>query len=502
MRNLFKYFFLLLFLEVSFCIPTRAQTLNRKEEPTLAGIVGGKAEWENSEATLGNFGNISGSPNGTVFSITRDQVDAGQGIIIAGSFDSIGSIASNRIAEYSDNSTWVPLGTGIQNGVVYSTVSTYIHPNIYVPLLFAGGTFTVAGGLSVNHIAMWDGSSWHTLGNAVGVGVDSTVLAMAIIGDSLYVGGNFTHAGGQIVNHLAIWNIDSNRWEPIVDNGVVGVDGGVAALLVPYEQRILYVGGGFLTAGPTPVAKIATLNYGHWNSLKSGIVDSTGIVEALCEGSIPFRNGEIIVGGHFKESGVTNFKVWKPSDSTWSTNNVFLGMTGTIYSLTNPVHLYVGGDFTLSDSSKYFFQVDGSNAGPTIDGTVYALLGEGGIFPEGYDETIYLGGNFVNPQPHFTKWGESMDVPLNGPKVNRELSIFPNPFTDNSTLRINLKNRSHVEFSIYNLIGEKVVTLSEDNYDAGIYDFNLNNTSLLSNNAYYARLNIDGNITSSLLIKR
>ncbi len=500
-----KYsFHIILFLEFSFAISASAQIIIRKEEPTLAGIAGGKAEWESHEQTLGNssgWGAPTPYPNGTVFSITRDQVDNGQGEIVAGSFDSIGSSAFSRIAEYSDNRTWQPLGTGIQDGVVYSTVSTYIYSKGYTPLLFAGGTFTMAGGLSVHRIAMWDGSAWHSLGKGTDEGVDGSILAMAVIGDSLFIGGNFTHAGGKLVNHIAIWNIDSSRWEQIIDNGVVGVDGGVAALLVPQYKRIIYVGGGFLNAGSTPVSKIASIENSHWISLGQGIVDSTGIVEALCEGRGVGRYGEIIVGGHFNETQTTNLKIWQTDNSTWSKIDGFLGMQGTIYSLANPVNFYVGGDFTLSDSSKYFVEVNGQLPQPLIDGPVYALLGEGGYFPEGYSEGIYLGGNFFKPQPHFAVWSQSMDVPFDGNSNEYVVSIFPNPLIDNSTLRIQLKNRCNVDFAIYNLLGEKVDTFIGGVYDAGLHDFKLDNSILQTNNIYYARININGKITTLQLIK-
>src|ERR1035437_1779790 len=96
------------------------------------------AAWENKEQPLGNWGNwigTEGTPNGTVFSISWDEENYSP--IVAGSFDSIGNDPVRRIT----------VGTGIQNGVVYSTVFTYT--NKFSPLIFAGGTFTLAGGTSV-----------------------------------------------------------------------------------------------------------------------------------------------------------------------------------------------------------------------------------------------------------------------------------------------------------------------------------------------------------------
>jgi hypothetical protein len=502
-----QVYFLFILLEVSFCLSAHTQTIIRKEEPILAGVPGGEATWENHEQPLGSggyWGFSSDNPNGTVFSITHDYVNASQGQIVAGSFDSIGSTQVNRIG-YSDNGAWKSFGSGIQNGVIYSTACAYFHPGHYQALLFAGGTFTMAGGIAVHQIAMWDGSAWHSLGNGVDEGVDSTILAMAVIGDSLFVGGNFTHAGGKLVNHIAIWNIDSNRWEQIIDNGVVGVDGGVAALLVPYQDdRKLYAGGGFLTAGSTPASKIAELNDGHWNSLGTGVTDKTGAVEALCE-SFEFSSNlhEIIAGGHFQETNpsVTNLKIWRPKDSTWSTINAFLGMKGTIYTLTDPFDLFVGGDFTLTDSSKYFLAIDRLNLGPKVNGAVYASLGEGGFYPEGYSERIYIGGNFSIPQHHFAIWSEGSEVELNQNTTSPDLIVFPNPVTNNSILRIKLQVRSSVKLVIYNLIGKEVFTIAAAMFDTGTHDFNLSDVVLQSGSVFLAKLNVNGDMTTRQLIK-
>jgi hypothetical protein len=70
--------------------------------------------------------------------------------------------------------------------------------NVYV-----GGAFTVAGGVTANNIAKWDGTNW----SALGTGVDNTVHALALDSSSnLYVGGVFANAGGVTAGGLAKWN--------------------------------------------------------------------------------------------------------------------------------------------------------------------------------------------------------------------------------------------------------------------------------------------------------
>src|SRR5687768_12243679 len=67
--------------------------------------------------------------------------------------------------------------------------------------LYAGGDFTTADGVSVNHIAKWNGSEWSALES----GMNDEVRALAVSGTNLYVGGWFTMAGGIPANRIAKW---------------------------------------------------------------------------------------------------------------------------------------------------------------------------------------------------------------------------------------------------------------------------------------------------------
>lgn len=80
--------------------------------------------------------------------------------------------------------TWGHVSTGINGSV---TVLKVMGGQLY-----AGGSFTIAGGKTVNHIALWDGAEWHGMDTGLnGIPTDLTVLD----GD-LIVAGNFTQAGG------------------------------------------------------------------------------------------------------------------------------------------------------------------------------------------------------------------------------------------------------------------------------------------------------------------
>src|SRR5208283_602532 len=96
--------------------------------------------------------------------------------------------------------------------------------------LYAGGTFTTAGGTIANNVAQWNGSAWSALGSGlagggywgvepgigpeVATGQNAGVNALAFdTNGNLYAGGDFTVAGGVGVNDIAQW--DGSAWSAL-----------------------------------------------------------------------------------------------------------------------------------------------------------------------------------------------------------------------------------------------------------------------------------------------
>jgi hypothetical protein len=60
--------------------------------------------------------------------------------------------------------------------------------------LYAGGAFT-------GRLAYWTGSAWTTFGSA-----NSTIYALEVFNGKLYVGGAFTSIGGQSIKRIAVYD--------------------------------------------------------------------------------------------------------------------------------------------------------------------------------------------------------------------------------------------------------------------------------------------------------
>ena len=115
-----------------------------------------------------------------------------------GSFSLIGGVTVNHIAKWNA-SNWAVLSTGT-NDAVYSLYSSSA-----IGMLAVGGLFTNAGGMTANQVATWNGTNWGTLGNGMSGGNSPNVLCFTDYSAVLHAAGNFNSAGGQSVNNVALW---------------------------------------------------------------------------------------------------------------------------------------------------------------------------------------------------------------------------------------------------------------------------------------------------------
>lgn len=130
-------------------------------------------------------------------------------ILIGGEFTSYGSAAATGLARW-DGAVWQPIGAG-PNGNVGS-IAVGLNGQLWV-------------GMAYNGVSHWDGSSWTSLPGLSSPG-DRAYVALAPNGD-LLVSGPFTNAGGNpLADHIARW--DGTTWHPLGSGlnragGVVGV---------------------------------------------------------------------------------------------------------------------------------------------------------------------------------------------------------------------------------------------------------------------------------------
>jgi hypothetical protein len=272
----------------------------------------------------------SGMSGGNYTGVADLAIGPDGSLYAGGRFTTAGGVAANYIARW-DGSQWHPLGSGMNNGVYDLAVG----PD---GSLYAGGDFTTAGGVAVNHIARWDGTQWHTLGSGMGAHYDPSVSALAVGPDgSLYAGGSFTTAGGVAANHIARW--DGTQWHSLG----AGMDWhGVYALAFSLDGS-LCAGGWFYTAGGVAATNIARWDGAQWHSLGSGMNDKVS-------GLVAGPGGSLYAGGDFTTAGgVAANYIARWDGSQWHPLGSGMGWHGVYALAFSPDgSLYVGGDFTTA----------------------------------------------------------------------------------------------------------------------------------------------------------
>jgi len=375
--------------------------------PAGYGISGSIAKWDGNDWMPVGDGIV-----GVVLALTVFD-DDGNGpnppaLYAGGSFWAAGGLAVNNVAKW-DGVSWTPVGEGT-NAVVRALAGHDDDgdgPN--PPALYAGGWFTMAGGVTANHIAKWDGTAWES----VGEGTNDRVLALTSFDEddsgpnppALYAGGQFTMAGGVATNYIAQW--DGASWAPVGD----GMTRQISTLAVFDEDGdgpgspVLYAGGSF--------GGVARWSGIGWSSVGDGRI---GAVRAMAffdddangpnppalhiSGRIEMFNDRIVENIVKLDNGS-----WIPAGSETSAANP---LANTVRALAifddddigpNPPAIYAGGMFTKAGDVEvnHIARRDGTSwvpLGSGVDGEVHALavFDDDGNGPN--QPALYAGGDF------------------------------------------------------------------------------------------------------------
>jgi trimeric autotransporter adhesin len=292
-------------------------------------------------------------------------------LVAAGCFTSAGGVTVNGVARWN-GSTWSALGSGMDNLVLALAVL----PN---GDLVAGGTFATAGEVVASRIARWDGSDWSPLGSGLGPPTGSVsfsyVNALAVLpnGD-LVVGGEFTSAGGVAANHIARWN--GSAWSPM-GSGLNGFDSNVSALAV-LPNGDLVVGGWFTAAGGVAANSIARWTGNAWSALGNGFLDPNYLFGIGAVGALAvLPNGDLIASGEFTTAGsvaASNIARW--NGSAWSALGSGISSTPYHRSYVGALAVLPNGDLIAGGG----FTTAGSVAASNIarwNGSAWSALGSG-----------------------------------------------------------------------------------------------------------------------------
>ena len=135
-------------------------------------------------------------------------------------------------------------GVPVTDGLVFVlTIWDPDGPGPQLPLLVAGGSFSLAGSAVASNIAVWNDTAWL----ALGTGMNSSVSALTVYNGNLIAGGSFIIAGGTAANRIA--QSDGNTWTALG----TGMNSSVSTLTV-YDGNLIAGGASVPLVARRPIA--------------------------------------------------------------------------------------------------------------------------------------------------------------------------------------------------------------------------------------------------------
>ncbi len=388
------------------------------------------AKWDGT-----SWSSLGAGVDGVVEALFVFDQGSGPELHVGGAFTTAGGTAAANVAKWN-GSAWSTLGTGA-DGAVHDFAA--FDPGSGRRLV-AGGDFTQAGGTSAAHLASWDGAAWSSVGTGVAGGPGTTVRALETYDDGqgpdLYVGGNFTTAGGLPIERLARWDGTSfSRLVGTTGATTLGEPGDTVFDLQVYTYPAFgaqpAVGPALVVAGdfqqlssaqglpPTAARGVATWTGSDWT--KVGHMD---VVYCLGVSGLPSTpNPLLLAGGRFKRT----FAGYAAENLAVYFNNHWGATSGSGYSVTlralqpfdagNGQELFVGGSFYQLDDypANGIARWTGAGwddlAGGLLADPVTGLVGLAHVmqtFDDGGGPALFVGGRFNLaggvPARNIAKW--------------------------------------------------------------------------------------------------
>ena len=127
-------------------------------------------------------------------------------------------------------------------------------------------------------------------------------------------------------------------------------------------------------------------------------------------------------------------------------------------------------------------------------------------FYDVYEGIIIINNNsLVDPVQIPIIVNMSSGIPKNNHPLPLEFALhqnYPNPFNPTTTIRFELPQSSHVNLSIYNILGQEVAALIDRNINAGTHQITFDGTHLTSGLYFYSlKSGSDSDVKKMLLLK-
>ena len=391
-------------------------------------------------------------PWGVSFNNQVQDIAVENGVVyLVGSFNTVGGQPRGYGAALSlstgDLLPWDPMASNAISSVV-----------AHEGLVYVGGSFSTIGGQSRQRFAALDGIT--ALATPLDIPVQSAVWDMALSDNTLYLCGSFTSMGGESRGHLGAIDLvagELNSWDPQATGGSLSQVWSLAEM-----NGLVHVCGVFSSIGGQPRSGYAVVD-GVTGAATPTIVRILG----SSVNSITLRPDLVLVGGGFQ--------------------NVELEVRESFFALAD------------CELAAYYADVDDDGYGDPTDAVVECTPGPAGYVPNAGDcndgdDQVWTGGPCTTGGGDAGTWSAECiclsTVGLNAEALVQELLVFPNPFTNELTIRTNLRGSLHI--SLMDMTGR--VVFNEQRYHTANAGMVLTMNALASG-SYLLRIGSEGGST-------
>jgi len=275
-------------------------------------------------------------------------------LFVGGYFDSASGVPGTAKLARWDGTQWNSVGAQLES-FLSSVWSFEVFDDGNGDALYIGGNYVNIGGLGIDHIARFDGTTYSAVGGGTIVGPNQIVLALKNYNGALYAAGRFQTVAG--VSALNIARFDGNSWSA-VGGGITGTQ----VVCMEVHDGDLYVGGGFTAAGGVPATRIARWDGSQWHALGAGLNSTVQRLVSYDDGS----GSALYAVGNFTATGDGALSL--PHVARWN---------GTSWENVGAANANVFGLATWNDGTQEVMLIGGSlttiNGEPT--GRVAAYVG-------------------------------------------------------------------------------------------------------------------------------
>lgn len=290
-----------------------------------------------------------------------DQLVVYQGELVAvGNFVKLNGDTMNHIARF-DGSSWHRLGAGLPAAPSSTAEVVPIGNRLYVP------------GNSTNPVRCWDGTSWTTpMNGIVSSGVPSS---MATDGTNLYVLGTFVMAG--FGSQIVLFRYDGTSWSEVGTRNAVRSSG------LAFHDGALYA------TRVNPDGFVVRWDGANWMSMGDSL-GPTSPNRLRSSGGKLVAIGPTNIGVH-AATGLALFDgvSWTPAIEPWAPDMLGTSYWTTDAAVRHDTLLVVGGYRYMADGDR-MLTVSGMCA---YDGAHWRSMGTANAFGGQYNKTVTVVGD-------------------------------------------------------------------------------------------------------------